>query len=331
MGWPALAAIGMNLVQGVIAADAAEDAEDAAYAASQQQRNDALLDRSINMELTRPAREGANAARDMMLNMVGLPGTSSGTGVMSAGGTANPIPGLNVPDPITFDDSKEAIDADMIAVYRAYLGRDPSQSELARLQGSGWTPRMLAQDASQSPEVRERLSGRTVDQPVGTSPGSTVSGKPASPIAPRTPEEIIKSDPGYNFRRQEGLDIREHSAAVRGGLLSGPGAERLERYGQDYASNEYQKLFGRLSTIAGYGQGATGQAGQGVMGTGTRIGAAMGDQGYNTATSYEQRGNIYGDTARNVYQGVMDWWGSRQPSGGPDPRNSDYVAARGRI
>lgn len=90
-----------------------------------------------------------------------------------------------------------------------------------------------------------------------------------------------QNDPGYQFRLQEGLDALQHSAAARGGLLTGATAEAMTRYGQDYASGEYGNVynralteyetaynafqqnqsnqFNRLASMSGMGQTAAGQ------------------------------------------------------------------------
>lgn len=109
----------------------------------------------------------------------------------------------------------------------------------------------------------------------------------------------VTADPGFAFRMAEGTKAIERSAAARGGLLSGATAKSLERFAQDYSSNEYQNayartygeasdkynqeleryrtnyavtgqnqqnLFNRLSSLAGYGAagaGATANLGEG--------------------------------------------------------------------
>ena len=94
----------------------------------------------------------------------------------------------------------------------------------------------------------------------------------------------FEADPGYQFRLQEGLKALERSAAAGGGLFSGATGKALQRYGQDYASGEYQKaygrefnealtqyqtgrdrnteLFNRYAALAGIGQTATTTTGQ---------------------------------------------------------------------
>ena len=77
-----------------------------------------------------------------------------------------------------------------------------------------------------------------------------------------SPEEVMKLDPGYQFRLNEGgRAIDMASAAKRGPGLSGATLKELTRYGQDYASGEFQNVFNRASTLSGTGLGAaTGQA-----------------------------------------------------------------------
>ncbi len=83
----------------------------------------------------------------------------------------------------------------------------------------------------------------------------------------------FEADPGYQFRMAEGAKALERSAAARGGLNSGATLKALTKYGQDFASNEYNnaynrfnadrdRRFNRLSSLAGLGQTANTQVGQ---------------------------------------------------------------------
>lgn len=80
----------------------------------------------------------------------------------------------------------------------------------------------------------------------------------------------FQADPGYQFRFNEGLNGVQNSAAARGGLLSGGALKALTKYGQDFASNEYQNaynrynndqtnLYNRYAGLAGVGQQANNQ------------------------------------------------------------------------
>jgi hypothetical protein len=77
-----------------------------------------------------------------------------------------------------------------------------------------------------------------------------------------------QADPGYAFRLKEGMKALDAQAALRGGLISGAALKAANRYGQDYASNEYANAFNRyqtnrsnqlqpLQSLMGVGQTAT--------------------------------------------------------------------------
>lgn len=80
----------------------------------------------------------------------------------------------------------------------------------------------------------------------------------------------FQADPGYQFRFNEGQKAVENGAASRGMLLSGGAQKALAKYGQDFASNEYQNAYNRynndqttqynrLAGLAGVGQQANNQ------------------------------------------------------------------------
>lgn len=78
-------------------------------------------------------------------------------------------------------------------------------------------------------------------------------------------------DPGYTFRKTQGVRSMEGSAAANNTLLSGDTLRGLEEYGQDMASQEYGNAFNRylskgnfLQNLAGMGQSAA--AGLGYLG-----------------------------------------------------------------
>lgn len=68
--------------------------------------------------------------------------------------------------------------------------------------------------------------------------------------------DIMAMDPGYQFRLEEGLKAGRNIAGASGMLNSGATAKALTRYGQDYASGEFNNIFNRLANTAGMGQGA---------------------------------------------------------------------------
>ena len=118
-------------------------------------------------------------------------------------------------------------------------------------------------------------------------------------------------DPGYQFRLQQGAQALQRSAAATGGVLGAAQSKALDRYSQDYASNEYQNAFNRymsqnaqqfgmLQGLANYGVGATQQ---GVGATGN-LGAGMAGNIMGGAGAMGQ--NIYGGgqlTSGNIMTG----------------------------
>lgn len=69
----------------------------------------------------------------------------------------------------------------------------------------------------------------------------------------------ITSDPSYQFRRSQGQEALENSAAARGGALSGNALRAISDYGQESASQEYGNEFNRWMQKLGLGERATGQ------------------------------------------------------------------------
>lgn len=82
----------------------------------------------------------------------------------------------------------------------------------------------------------------------------------------------LTMDPGYQFRMDQGTNAINAAAAARGMGNSGATLKALARYGQDFASNEYNnaynRTYGRLSSLAGMGQGAV----QGMAGAAQNYG-----------------------------------------------------------
>lgn len=127
-----------------------------------------------------------------------------------------------------------------------------------------------------------------------------------------TMQDFMSGDPGYQFRMDQGQQALEKSAAARGGLMNGGTMKALARYGQDYASNEYQNAYNRfnndrnttynmLSGLAGTGQAAASQIGQAGMQTGANIAQnqiGLGNAAAANATAQTNRlGNLFGQAA----------------------------------
>jgi hypothetical protein len=125
---------------------------------------------------------------------------------------------------------------------------------------------------------------------IGANAGTQLTNNMGDLTRSFTASDFVK-DPGYDFRMQEGAKALERSAAARGGLMGGAAGKAMSRYGQDYASNEYQNVYNRfnndrdqrfnkLSGLLNMGQNAaaqTGAAGQNYANNASQAMLANGD------------------------------------------------------
>jgi len=84
-----------------------------------------------------------------------------------------------------------------------------------------------------------------------------------------------QQDPGYQFRMAEGMKAINAAGSARGNAMGGAAMKELTRYGQDFASNEYDKVYNRnssrLSALAGFGQNANSQNAQSGQNYGNQV------------------------------------------------------------
>lgn len=100
-----------------------------------------------------------------------------------------------------------------------------------------------------------------------------------------TNKDYMTQDPGYQFRLNEGNKAINASMAARGLSGSGAALKALTRYGQDYATQDYQNNFNRQMQIANMGQesatnlsGAAGTLGSNLSNNTTGLGNAQASQ-----------------------------------------------------
>lgn len=67
--------------------------------------------------------------------------------------------------------------------------------------------------------------------------------------------EELQNDPGYQFRRKEGMGALQAGAAARGMLGTGTFGRDIMNYGQELASQEYQNAYNRSAQTFGINQG----------------------------------------------------------------------------
>lgn len=142
----------------------------------------------------------------------------------------------------------------------------------------------------------------------------------------------LATEPGYQFRLSEGINALNKQAAARGGMMSGAALKEAARYGQDYASGEYQNAYNRYwnqrnqllnplqsllgqaqtsaGTIGSAGQNYANQAGQNMMGAANAraSGYVGGANALNQAlgSAYTNYTNL---PSSQPYGG-QTWWGT---------------------
>lgn len=129
----------------------------------------------------------------------------------------------------------------------------------------------------------------------------------------------FQSDPGYQFRLDQGQQAMERSAAARGGLLSGAALKDANNYAQGQASQDYQAAFDRFNTnrtnklnpllsLAGSGQVASTTAGNAGQQFASEASSSLGQYGANATQAITGAGNArasgYANTANAINTGV---------------------------
>jgi hypothetical protein len=119
----------------------------------------------------------------------------------------------------------------------------------------------------------------------------------------------MEADPGYQARLKEGSNLLQHSQAAQGMTRTGGSLSDLMKYGQDFASNEYNNVYGRAANTYGLNyQAAKDEFAPQYGGWQTQYGGDLSKwtTNQNAALSkYLQReGNIYG-----VLNQPMPTWG----------------------
>lgn len=153
--------------------------------------------------------------------------------------------------------------------------------------------------------------------------GAAGYGSAAQPFG----EAQFAQDPGYAFRLKEGMKALEHSAAARGGLISGSAMKGALRYGQDMGSQEYMNAFNRyqterqallnpLQSLMGAGQTSANTLSQAAQNTGNNVSELQTQAGNARASGYMGAANALTSAVNN---GVNNWIGYKTFGFGNQP------------
>lgn len=130
-----------------------------------------------------------------------------------------------------------------------------------------------------------------------------------------TPYEGFTGTPGYDFRLREGTNAIEAGAAARGGLYSGRTMQALNRFGQDYATGEYNNFLARLAGLTDMGLGASGMQANASNAYVAQAGQALANRGNAQAAGAIGVGNAIGGGIQNA----MGFLGYQQGTTGQRP------------
>lgn len=120
----------------------------------------------------------------------------------------------------------------------------------------------------------------------------------------------LTTDPGYQFRLEQGTNALDASAAARGNLFSGRQLKALTEYGQNFGSNEYNNRFNRLASMSGMGQVSSGQAANLGSNYANQMGGSIYDAGQARASGYMGQQNAWQNA---LNQGMYAYGQSQQP------------------
>lgn len=277
MTWVAAAVVGGAIIGGVAQNRAAGRASRSQTNASNSAINASEAAEARALEMERPFYEGGYAATAAMMDMTGLDRSRTGSAARRAAA-----------------EERGALMGDTILPEGA-TSDSPSNPKGSNIFYEG---QRIGHVVPGGP------NGRFVND-TGFDVGAALNR--AGDAGSSTPSDLSsyakydwKTDPGYQARLDEGLRARERSASARGILNSGGTLRGVERYSQDYASNEYQKVFDRISAIAGRGQASASQGSDVIVNSGGRIGSAMVNAGEARASGYIAQGNAWSNTANQI-------------------------------
>jgi len=309
----------------------ANKAAKAAEKGAEQQIGFARESRDLIRSDTAPYRASGYNALNMLNQLVGLPPVAQPDAYSSS--TGHPLYG---------DGNTPLTEAGLRQAYQDVLGRDADAGGLqhyltrsprrgatdglpiigggaaAGLLGIGgkkgkrgaFTFNEFLEKTLGSKEYNERVASGALKAWEGIPTQGTQTGAAATPQM--TPEQIVKQDPSYQFRMDEGQRAVERGAAARGGSLSGGALRAQTRYAQDYASTEYGKIYDRLSNIAGLGTVGTSQSNQGAMQYGQIASGAAGNAAYTRGSAYIAGGNAIASGLNSAAQ-LYGYYNRNQP------------------
>jgi len=117
--------------------------------------------------------------------------------------------------------------------------------------------------------------------------------------------------PGYKFMYEQGQKGVENIAGSKGKLFSGQTLQELTRYGQDYASNQYDKEINRRMGVAKLGMEAT----KGYDESSLNLADIQAGRGQAQAKQFEDWGKYLAGFEQSGRDMFGSWFGGSGPFG----------------
>lgn len=119
-------------------------------------------------------------------------------------------------------------------------------------------------------------------------------------------QSVFQTSPDYQFRKEQGMEgIAQTLGASGQGAFSGNALRSLNQHNSDLASGEFGNFVNRRLAMAGLGQNANFQAGQGVMNNGANVGNALMQQGNARASGILGSGAAINNGMNGVIQAMV--------------------------
>lgn len=288
---------------------AANTAANAQTAAANMQLQLGRENRDIGLTLDAPFRQAGYTALAGLMDMAGLSRQNFGAaGVPAPTDPASIVNGY-LPDGKTYIPAKPkeflGDDKSWQKLYTTYIGdkeafrsgKGKYYSNPSSVVGGTDEKGLYGRSGKSWGAIMEKLYGQTTG---ANAPFNT--DKLGVPDLSGIPKFDFKTDPGYQFRIDEGMKALQNSAAARGGLLSGGFAQNAMQFGQSMASQEYGNVFNRLASISGIAttpNTTPGMNNQAQLGAGAAQNVA--GAGASRASGYLQNGQTW---ANGINQGV---------------------------
>lgn len=130
--------------------------------------------------------------------------------------------------------------------------------------------------------------------------GTNVLSSPSTSTSGAPDYNGFYTSPGYDFRMKEGTRAITASRAASGMAQSGDTLKALNRYGQDYASNEFNTQLSQLMLVAGIGQSATNSGNVLASNYGAQTAQTNQNATNALASSYGTQANAWGNALGTV-------------------------------